>query len=432
MHKRFAPTPPMGWNSWDCYGTSVNEEQLLGNAEYMAKHLKKYGWEYIVCDIQWSEPTADSFDYHNFAPLYMDEYSRLIPAPERFPSSAGGKGFKPIADKIHALGLKFGIHIMRGIPRQAVHSNTPIKCDGVTARDIAQQFSVCPWNTDMYGVDAGRRGAREYYDSLLELYASWDVDFIKCDDIGNTEFKKDDPYSARREIEMLRKAIDRCGRPMVLSLSPGPAPVWEHEHLAANANMWRMTGDFWDGWDRLHDMFDRCLAWQDYVRTGAYPDCDMLPVGKLAIASSRWNPERFTRFTHDEQITMLTLWSIFRSPLMIGGEMRQNDDFTLWLLTNEELIDMLKNSHSAHQHYRNETDGKGEIIWTAKGDGRRYVALFNTDDTEREITFDLTDIALDASSRKARDLWAHEEYPADGGKIKAVVNSHGARLFKIM
>lgn len=422
----------MGWNSWDCYGTSVNEEQLLGNAEYMAEHLKKYGWEYIVCDIQWSEPTADSFDYHNFAPLYMDEYSRLIPAPERFPSSAGGKGFKPIADKIHALGLKFGIHIMRGIPRQAVHSNIPIKCDGVTARDIAQQFSVCPWNTDMYGVDAGKRGAQEYYDSLLELYASWDVDFIKCDDIGNTEFKKDDPYSARREIEMLRKAIDRCGRPMVLSLSPGPAPVWEHEHLAANANMWRMTGDFWDGWDRLHDMFDRCLAWQDYVQTGAYPDCDMLPVGKLAIASSRWNPERFTRFTHDEQITMLTLWSIFRSPLMIGGEMRQNDDFTLWLLTNEELIDMLKNSHSAHQHYRNETDGTGEIIWTAKGDGCRYVALFNTDDVEREITFDITDIALDASSRKARDLWAHEEYPADGGKIKAVVNSHGARLFKIM
>lgn len=432
MHKRFAPTPPMGWNSWDCYGTSVNEEQLLGNAEYMSKHLKKYGWEYIVCDIQWSEPTADSFDYHNFAPLYMDEYSRLIPAPERFPSSAGGKGFKPIADKIHALGLKFGIHIMRGIPRQAVHSNTPIKCDGVTARDIAQQFSVCPWNTDMYGVDAGKRGAQEYYDSLLELYASWDVDFIKCDDIANTEFKKDDPYSARREIEMLRKAIDRCGRPMILSLSPGPAPVWEHEHLAANANMWRMTGDFWDGWDRLHDMFDRCFAWQDYVQTGAYPDCDMLPVGKLAIASSRWNPERFTRFTHDEQITMLTLWSIFRSPLMIGGEMRQNDDFTLWLLTNEELIDMLKNSHSAHQHYRNEIDGKGEIIWTAKGDGCRYVALFNTDDTERKITFDLTDIALDASGRKARDLWAHEEYPADGGKIKAVVNSHGARLFKIM
>ncbi len=432
MHKKFAPTPPMGWNSWDCYGTSVNEEQLLGNAEYMAKYLKEYGWEYVVCDIQWSEPTADSFDYHNFAPLYMDEYSRLIPAPERFPSSAGGKGFKPIADRIHALGLKFGIHIMRGIPRQAVHSNTRIKCDGVTARDIALQFSVCPWNTDMYGVDAGKRGAQEYYDSLFELYASWDVDFVKCDDIGNTEFKKDDPYSARREIEMLRKAIDRCGRPMVLSLSPGPAPVWEHEHLAANANMWRMTGDFWDSWDRLHDMFDRCVAWQDYVQTGAYPDCDMLPVGKLAIASSRWNTERFTRFTHDEQITMLTLWSIFRSPLMIGGEMRQNDEFTLSLLTNAELIDMLKNSRSARQHYRNEIGGKGEIIWCAKGEKCKYVAFFNTDDKEREIVFDITDIVMDGQEYKVRDLWAHEEYPLDAQMLTASVNPHGARLFKIM
>lgn len=197
MHKKLAPTPPMGWNSWDCYGASVNEEQLLGNAEYMAKYLKEYGWEYVVCDIQWSEPTADGFDYHNFAPLSMDEYSRLIPSVERFPSSAGGKGFKPIADKIHALGLKFGIHIMRGIPRQAVHAGTAIKCEGLTARDIAQQFSVCPWNTDMYGVDPHKRGAQEYYDSLLELYASWGVDFIKCDDIANTEFKPNDPYSAR-------------------------------------------------------------------------------------------------------------------------------------------------------------------------------------------------------------------------------------------
>lgn len=432
MHKKLAPTPPMGWNSWDCYGASVNEEQLLGNAEYMAKYLKEYGWEYVVCDIQWSEPTADGFDYHNFAPLCMDEYSRLIPSVERFPSSAGGNGFKPIADKIHALGLKFGIHIMRGIPRQAVHAGTAIKCEGLTARDIAQQFSVCPWNTDMYGVDPHKRGAQEYYDSLLELYASWGVDFIKCDDIANTEFKPNDPYSARGEIEMLRKAIDRCGRDMVLSLSPGPAPVSEHEHLAADANMWRMTGDFWDNWDRLHDMFDRCLAWQDYVQTGAYPDCDMLPIGRLAVAGGRGNTERYTRFTHDEQITMMTLWSIFRSPLMIGAEMRRNDEFTLSLLTNSELIDMLKNSHSARQLRRDETQGRGEIIWAAKGEECKYIALFNTDEAEREISFDITDIAVGGREYKARDLWVHEEYPLDGGELKAKVNAHGARLFKIM
>ena len=130
----FAPVPPMGWNSWDCYGAAVNEEQLLGNAEYMAEHLLRYGWEYVVYDIQWYEPKAKDNDYNNFTELCMDGYSRLIPAENRFPSSAGGKGFKPIADKIHSMGLKFGIHIMRGIPRQAVHRNTPVLGTDKTAR----------------------------------------------------------------------------------------------------------------------------------------------------------------------------------------------------------------------------------------------------------------------------------------------------------
>ncbi len=432
MHKRLAPTPPMGWNSWDCYGAAVNEEQLIGNADYMAKHLKDYGWEYVVCDIQWSEPTADCYYYHNFAPLYMDEYSRLIPAPERFPSSAGGKGFKPIADYVHSLGLKFGIHIMRGIPRQAVHQNTKTKCEGVTARDIAQQFSVCPWNADMYGVNPDAKGAQEYYDSLFELYASWGVDYIKCDDIANTEFLKDNPYSARREIEMLRKAIDNCGRDMVLSLSPGPAPVWEHEHLAANANMWRMTGDFWDSWDKLYAMFERCCSWQDYVQPGAWPDCDMLPLGHIQLTELL--PEyrgRYTRFTKDEQITMMTLWGIFRSPLMMGGEMRDNDEFTLSLLQNRELIDMLKNSSGAKQFKREETDGKGEIIWTSKGEKCKYVALFNTDDEAREIAFDVTDITIGGLNYSVWDMWSHKEYTVTDGVFKADVNPHGARLFKI-
>lgn len=429
MHKKLAQTPPMGWNSWDCYGIAVNEEQLLANAEYMAKNLKDYGWEYVVCDIQWSEPTADGYGYHNFAPLYMDEYSRLIPAPERFPSSAGGKGFKPIADYIHSLGLKFGIHIMRGIPRQAVHGNSKIKCDGVRAKDIAQQFSVCLWNTDMYGVNPDAKGAKEYYDSVFELYASWGVDFIKCDDIANTEFLKENPYSARREIEMLRHSIDACGRDMVLSLSPGPAPVWEHEHLAANANMWRMTGDFWDEWSKLHDMFDKCLAWQEYVCEGAWPDCDMLPIGRLRITKE--SSGSYTRFTHDEQITMLTLWSIFRSPLMIGGEMRDNDEFTLSLLQNRELIEMLKNSNGARQFSRKETQGKGEIIWVSKGKNCKYIALFNTDDKPRDICFDVTDVALGGLKYGIWDMWKHEEFAVTDGEFTARVEPHGAKLFRL-
>ena len=432
MHKRLAKTPPMGWNSWDCYGAAVNEEQLLANADYMAEHLKEYGWEYVVCDIQWSEPTADSFYYHYFAPLCMDEYSRLIPAVERFPSSAGGKGFKPIADYIHSLGLKFGIHIMRGIPRQAAHLNTKIKCDGVTARDIANPSSICSWNPDMYGLYPDNKGAQEYYDSIFELYASWGVDYIKCDDIANTEIFPHNPYSARREIEMLRKAIDNCGRDMVLSLSPGPAPVCEHEHLAANANMWRMTGDFWDEWSKLHAMFERCYAWQDYVQPGAWPDCDMLPIGRIQLTEKLDEYRaRYTRFTRDEQITMMTLWGIFRSPLMIGGEMRDNDEFTLSLLQNRELIDMLKNSSDAKQLRRNETDGKGEIVWASKGEGCKYVALFNTDDDLREISFDISDIALAGCEYSVWDMWAHKEYAVTSDEFSADVNSHGARLFRI-
>ncbi len=432
MHRKLALTPPMGWNSWDCYGAAVNEEHLLANADYMAQNLKEYGWEYVVCDIQWSEPTADCYYYHNFAPLCMDEYSRLIPAPERFPSSAGGKGFKPIADYIHSLGLKFGIHIMRGIPRQAVHAATPIKCDGVTAKDIAAQYSVCPWNTDMYGVNPAAEGAQEYYNSIFELYASWGVDFIKCDDISNTEFLKDNPYSARREIEMIRKAIDNCGRDMVLSLSPGPAPVCEREHLAANANMWRMTADFWDEWDKLHNMFERCYLWQNYVQPGAWPDCDMLPLGHIQLTEKLAEYRgRYTRFTKDEQLTMMTLWSIFRSPLMMGGEMRDNDEFTLSLLQNRELIQMLKNSWGARQFKREETDGKGEIIWVSKGENCKYVALFNTDDDVRDITFDVTDIAISGQNYSVWDMWAHFEYTQTEGEFSAAVNSHGARLFRI-
>ena len=130
--KDFIKKPPMGWNSWDCYGAGVTEDELLGNAEFMRDRLKQYGYQYVVCDIQWYEPAAKGNVYNNFADLCMDEYSRLIPAVNRFPSSANGAGFKPIADKIHSMGLKFGIHIMRGIPRQAVHRNTRIY--GTTAR----------------------------------------------------------------------------------------------------------------------------------------------------------------------------------------------------------------------------------------------------------------------------------------------------------
>ncbi|MGD0542102.1 MAG: Melibiase subfamily, partial [Tepidisphaeraceae bacterium] len=202
---QWAPTPPMGWNSWDCFGTTVTEQQTKANADYMAQHLSKHGWQYIVVDIQWYEPDAKGWEYRPDAKLNMDEYGRLIPALNRFPSAASGKGFKPLADYVHGKGLKFGVHILRGIPRQAVAANTPILASTARAADIADKSSTCPWNPDMYGIDVTRPGGQEYYNSIFSQFADWGVDFVKIDDLSN-------PYH-EPEIEAIRRAIDKSGRP---------------------------------------------------------------------------------------------------------------------------------------------------------------------------------------------------------------------------
>ena len=421
----FALTPPMGWNSWDCYGAGVTEEQLLGNAEYMAKHMKPFGWQYVVCDIQWYEPTADSCAYHNFAPLEMDAYSRLMPAPARFPSAKNGQGFRPIADRIHGLGLKFGIHIMRGIPRQAVHANTPILGTSARAADIAAQFSLCRWNTDMYGVNPEAKGAQEYYDSLFALYASWGVDFVKVDDICNTNALPQNPYSAQGEIERIRRAIDRCGRAIVLSLSPGPAVIEKAWHLARNANMWRMTDDLWDNWDSLKRMFERCEVWSRHVRPGCWPDCDMLPLGHIAL--NEGGGGRYTRLTREEQVTMMTLWCMFRSPLMMGGELRDNDAWTLSLLTNPEVLRLETDGFGAEQLERSD----GRAVWCGRDrSGGVNLALFNLSDQKADIAASLEDLGL-SGMQNVRDLWARRDLSPSAEQVGCTIPAHGAALYHL-
>jgi hypothetical protein len=386
----------------------------------MAKHLHQYGWEYIVVDIQWYEPTADSHEYHNFTELEMDEYSRLIPAVNRFPSAAERRGFAPLAEYIHSLGLKFGIHILRGIPRQAVHKNTRIKGTDITARQIAAQNSICMWNTDMYGVDAGKPGAREYYNSLFELYASWGVDFVKVDDIARE-------YS-QGEIELIHDAIMESGRDMVLSVSPGPAPIEKSEHLKQYVNMWRITDDFWDRWELLYDMFGRAEKWCTHSGPGHWPDADMLPVGPILQDYSRDN---YTRFTKDEQITMLSLWCMMRSPLMIGGEMTRFDEFTNSLLTNQSLLEILTSTHSAHQLFRKGESGKEQIAWISTHvTSGYYIALFNTGEENSAICVDLNQIGL-PGEYEAYDVWEQKELGTIGKILTANVKSHGAAVIRI-
>ena len=389
--------PPMGWNSYDYYDTTVNEQQVRANALYMAENLKEYGWEYIVVDIAWYSKQAgqnrDRYQYVPFADVQMDDYSRLLPDENRFPSSKGGKGFAPLAKYVHDLGLKFGIHIMRGIPRCAAYLKTRIKDTPFTANEIADPYSICAWNPDMYGVDVNAKGAQEYYDSLIELYSEWGVDFIKCDDICRMDAK-----SSKEEIMMLHRAIERFGGDIVLSLSPGPALVEEHDFYNRYANMWRVTDDFWDNWELLKDMFDRCRQWQPYVTDGGYPDCDMLPIGMLGKG---FGEERKTGFSPDEQKTMLSLWCIFRSPLMIGAELTKLDEDTLALLTNGELYRMARNIRSSKEIFRSDE----LIVWQAISDDHVYTAIFNISETDRKLLqTDTTDDEL--------ELWSGLTYKA--------------------
>jgi alpha-galactosidase len=364
---KWAETPPMGWNSWDAFATTVTEAQTKAQTDYMAEKLARYGWQYIVVDIQWYEPDATGFNYRPNAPLMMDEWSRLQPAANKFPSAAGGAGFKALANYVHSKGLKFGIHVMRGISRQAVAQNTPIKGTKARAADIADKNSICPWNPDMYGVDMSKPGAQEYYDSLYEMFASWGVDFVKVDDLSR-------PYH-QAEIEAIRKAIDKTGRTMVFSTSPGETPLSAGEHVEKHANMWRISDDFWDDWSALFAQFKRLHDWTPHRGPGHFPDADMLPLGAIRLAPG-FQGGPWTRFTRDEQITMMSLWAIARSPLMMGGDMTKNDDFTLLLLTNEEVLAVNQNSSGNRQLFNRD----GLIAWVAEvpDSTDKHLAVFNT------------------------------------------------------
>src|SRR5579872_438518 len=413
-----AARPPMGWNSWDAYGTTITEAEVKANAGYMARSLKAHGWQYVVVDIQWSDPDAKAHGYRPNAELAMDANGRLIPAPNRFPSSAGGRGFKPLADYIHQLGLKFGIHIMRGIPRQAVKANLPILGSGAKAADIADTHSVCPWNNDMYGVDTSRRGGQEYYDSLLQLYAGWGVDFIKADDIAR-------PVN-RGEIAALHRAIRKTGRSIVLSLSPGPATVKDLSFLRENANMWRISDDFWDDWHSLRQMFTLLSVWGGTGRPGAWPDADMLPLGKLGLRAERGEP-RMTNFTPDEARTVMSLWSIAQSPLIFGGDLPSLDDFTLSLLTNDEVLAVDQKGSHGYPFWQS----GGRVAWVAEADaGAKYLGVFNTEDRAVEIRVDWGALRMPEHCI-LRDLWQRKDLGSISGGYTFAVAPHASGLYRV-
>ncbi len=422
-----APAPPMGWNSWDSYGTTVGEADVRAAAQWIAKHLKRHGWRYVVVDMEWFVTNPTPAGNSRASQFALDGYGRYVPAPNRFPSSINNAGFKPLADYVHGLGLRFGLHILRGVPKEAVARNLPIEGSPQHVGDAADPGDTCPWNPDNFGTKADSAAAQAYYDSLAQLYAGWGVDLVKVDCIASRPYKGDD-------IRMFSAALRKTRRPIVLSLSPGEAPLDQLAELRQYAEMWRISDDVWDLWHSnvaypqgLGDQFPRVAKWAPLAQPGHWPDADMLPLGYLGPAPGLGRP-RQSRLTRDEQRTFMTLWCIARSPLMWGGNPAQVDDWTLSLLTNQEVLAVDQHSRSSREVLRNED----LALWIAEpGSGKRfYLAVFNLQNTAQKVQLRWQDVGLPAGRYKARDLWMHRGLsPTES--LAAELPPHGSILYRV-
>jgi hypothetical protein len=425
-----APTPPMGWNSWDAYGFTITESQFMANVDWLHQHLEPFGWQYVVIDEGWFATKPES----STAPGYtISPDGRYLPAVNRFPSADHQQGFKPLADSVHALGLKFGIHIIHGIPREAVEKDLPIAGSDFHAAEAANRSDVCRWNSDNYGLKDNAAG-QAYYDSVIRLYADWGVDFLKVDCISA-------PYNAP-EIHMLSEAIRKSGRPILLSLSPGPTPIAEANDVMQHAQMWRIADDFWDLWTApqdkngfphtLKDQFTFLARWEPYAGPGHWPDADMLPIGYLG-PNPGWGKPRQSRFTQEETRTLITIMAIARSPLILGANLTRMDAATEALLTNPEVIAV--DQKTTENHPVENAGDSAIVLWTAREGSDSILAVFNRGDAPAIIKSrpwkELGgQSGLDQTAYHVRDLWQRK----DMGKEKSLsitLPPHGAALFRL-
>jgi len=417
-----ALTPPMGWNSYDAFGDNVVESEVLTNGRYLAERMQPVGWDTVVVDYCWSDPGAHDNNRNTRAnaSLAMDAFGRLQPATNRFPSAVAGQGFKPLADAVHALGLKFGIHIMRGIPRISVNAKLPIEGSSFTAAEAGNTNSKCAWCPDMFGVNSNAAG-RAWYDSCARLWALWGVDYVKVDDLSQ-------PYHLA-EVEMIRRAIDRCGRSIVFSTSPGETSVRWATHVMTNANLWRVSGDFWDNWKSLDHEFTLAKRWHDFAGPGHWPDADMLPLGHLSVNNRSVGQDRLTQLTRDEQLTHISLWSLLSSPLMVGANLRDNDDWTLALLTNPEVIAVNQDALGLPATRLTNVLAHAEIWTKPLADKSLAVGIFNRTTAAVSVNVIWRHLSLRAKPA-VRDLWLRQDLGRQE-TFSAELPPHGCMLLRV-
>lgn len=389
---RIALTPPMGWNSWNIWARDIDEQKVRDAAEYLVSTgLAAYGYQYVNLDDCW-ESKRDA--------------EGNITSNERFP------GMKCLGDFLHEKGLKFGIY------------SSPGK-------------QTCAGYEGSYG--------HEKQDALA--YAEWGVDYLKYDWCSYTHLiRSTDLRNFQEPFQVMRVALDACGRDIVYSWSQGgAAAVWTWG-ASVGGNLWRTTGDIKDTWDSMSGIgFNQDIA-APYAQPGHWNDPDMLVVGEV-----KWGS---THLTQDEQITHMSLWSLLAAPLLIGCDLSRLDQFTLDLLTNDEAIDVdqdplgvsatRRELQGIETHMLRKTlmlfgadnpldsipDVWGEVWARPLSDGTLAAGLFNRGSEAGPITAHWSALGLN-EPQPVRDLWRHQDLGVCKDAFTAMVPSHGAVLLKI-
>ncbi len=404
---KIALTPPMGWNSWNCWGGAVSQEKVLSSARAMiAKGLHDHGWTYINIDDGWQGVRGGEFD--------------AIQPNSKFPD------IKALADEIHSLGLRFGIYSTpwRGTYEGHIGSscdNEDGNYDWVKNGDHNEFFRI---GKDTKTHDEGKKtnwtfGKFSFAEKDAAQWAAWGIDYLKYD-----WFPNDVPHVAE-----MANALRKSGRDVAYSLS-NTGLYNNASDYAQLATAWRTTGDIRDTWQSISRIGFAQDRWAGYTGPGHWSDPDMLVIGRVG-----WGPSlHVTKLTPDEQYTHISLWCLLSAPLLIGCDIAQMDDFTLGLLTNDEVLALDQDS-LGKQATQISSDGDKVIYAKHLEDGSTAVGLFNRGTTETTISVHWGpwgDLAMAGATKLlVRDLWRQKDLGIFDGKFEAKVAPHGVVLVRL-
>ncbi len=397
-----AQTPLMGWSSWSSIRSNPSEATIKAQAQAMASTLKSYGYSYINLDDFWYLNPATS----------VDQYGRWSVDTSRFPD-----GMAATASYVHSLGLKFGIYLTPGIPVAAVRQNTPIQGTSYHAADIANtskyETNYNFGNNVMYYINYSKPGAQAFINSWADELASWGVDFLKIDGVGDADIA---------DIQAWSTALKQSGRDIYFSLSNSldvnNVSIWQQ-----NANGWRISGDVecycstLVTWNSVSSRFSIVPRWVGDGGPGGWNDLDSLDVG---------NGSR-DGLSNDERQSYMTLWAIEAAPLSIGDNLTSLDSYGLSLLTNTEVIAVDQAGYQAHPI----SQASSQQVWFARnGDGSYTVALFNLGSSTATVSVNWSSLGFSGSA-SVRDLWSHSNLGTISNSFSATLNTHASRLLKV-